>query len=163
VLLGALLGGLMAADMGGPVNKTAFTFGLVAIEAGNYLPQAAVMAGGMVPPLALGIATLLFAGRFNATERRAGRASLLMGASFITEGALPYSAADPWRVFPSCVLGASAAGALSMAFGCELLVPHGGVFVIPLVSHWPQYIVAILIGALLAACMIGILKKRQPG
>lgn len=162
VLLGALLGGLMAADLGGPVNKAAYTFGIVAIETGNYLPQAAVMAGGMVPPLALGIATVLFASRFNETERRSGRACLLMGASFITEGTMPYAAADPWRVIPSCVLGASAASVLSMAFGCELLVPHGGVFVIPLVGHWPAYMLAILIGALLAACLVGVLKKPQP-
>lgn len=162
ILLGALLGGLMAADMGGPINKAAFTFGIIAIETGNYLPQAAVMAGGMVPPLALGIASMLFASRFNETERHSGTACLLMGACFITEGAMPYAAADPRRVIPSCVLGASAAGALSMAFGCELLVPHGGVFVIPLVRHWPEYLLAISSGALLAACLVGMLKRPQP-
>jgi PTS system fructose-specific IIC component len=161
ILLGALLAGLMAVDMGGPVNKAAYTFGIAAIEAGNYLPQAAVMAGGMVPPLGLGIATWLFAGCFTELERHSGRACLVMGASFISEGALPYAAADPLRVIPACVLGAMVAGGLSMAFGCELLAPHGGIFVIPLVHHWPGYIVAIVAGSLVTALLVGLLKKLK--
>ncbi len=165
IVLGALLAGLMAVDMGGPVNKAAYTFGIIAISAGNYLPQAAVMAGGMIPPLGVGLATLFFPAGFNAQERQSGRACLVMGASFLTEGAIPYAAADPLRVIPACVAGSMVAGALSMAFGCELLAPHGGVFVIPLVLHWPWYIVAILTGTLITTGLLGLLKsvKGRPG
>jgi PTS system fructose-specific IIC component len=162
LLLGILLGGLMAVDMGGPINKGAYTFGLVAIEMGNFLPQAAVMAGGMVPPLALGIAILLFPSRFTETEQKAGRSCLVMGASFITEAAIPFAATDPMRVIPACFLGAALAGGLSMAFGCQLMAPHGGVFVLPLVGQWPLYALAIASGALLAACLLGLLKRRLP-
>jgi PTS system fructose-specific IIC component len=161
LMLGALLGGLMAVDMGGPVNKAAYTFGIVAIEAGSYFPQAAVMAGGMVPPLALGIATMVFANRFSPDERRSGRTCLLQGATFVTEAALPYAAADPKRVIPPCIVGAATAGALSMVFGCELLIPHGGVFVIPLVVHWPLYVMAIVIGTLVTVCLVAWLKPPR--
>ncbi|NVK42317.1 MAG: PTS sugar transporter subunit IIA [Oceanospirillaceae bacterium] len=159
VVLGALLAGLMAVDMGGPVNKAAYTFGLAAIEAGNYFPQAAVMAGGMVPPLGLGLATQLFPGVFSRLERQSGRACMVMGASFITEGAIPYAVADPFRVLPACIAGSMLAGALSMWFGCQLLAPHGGVFVIPLVRQWPSYLLAIAAGALLTACLVVLLKR----
>jgi len=162
VVLGVLLGGMMAVDMGGPVNKAAYTFGIAAIEAGNYLPPAATMAGGMVPPLGLGLATLLFPRVFNTLERQSGRTCLIMGASYITEAAIPYAAADPLRVIPSCIAGSMLAGALSMAFGCELISPHGGVFVIPLVQHWPGYLVALLAGSVLTAVLVGLLKRFRP-
>jgi PTS system fructose-specific IIC component len=159
VLLGGLLAGLMAVDMGGPVNKAAYTFGIAAIEAGNYFPQAAVMAGGMVPPLGIGLATLLYPAVFTKLERQSGRACLVMGASFITEGAIPYAVADPLRVIPACILGSMLAGVLSMLFQCQLLAPHGGVFVIPLVRNWPGYILAIAAGAVLTACLVVLLKR----
>ncbi len=159
VALGGLLGGLMAVDMGGPVNKAAYTFGIAAIEAGNYFPQAAVMAGGMVPPLGLGLATLLFPALFTTLERQSGRACLVMGASFITEGAIPYAVADPLRVIPACILGSMLAGSLSMLFHCQLLAPHGGVFVIPLVRNWPGYLLAIVAGAVFTACLVALLKR----
>ncbi|WP_020682559.1 PTS fructose transporter subunit IIABC [Marinobacterium rhizophilum] len=159
IVLGGLLAGLMAVDMGGPVNKAAYTFGIAAIEAGNYFPQAAVMAGGMVPPLGLGLATLLFPAVFTKLERQSGRACLIMGASFITEGAIPYAVADPLRVIPACILGSMLAGCLSMLFQCQLLAPHGGVFVIPLVRNWPGYILAIAAGALLTASLVVLLKR----
>ncbi len=163
VALGAFLGGMMAFDMGGPVNKAAFTFGIVAIGTANYLPPAAVMAAGMVPPLALGVAAVIAGDRFNEVERQSGKRSVLMGATFVTEAAIPYAASDPKRVIPCCMVGAATAGALSMAFGCELLVPHGGVFVIPLVGHWHLYIAAILAGTLITACLVVGLKPKQAG
>ncbi|MCH4561541.1 fructose-specific PTS transporter subunit EIIC [Halomonas sp. EGI 63088] len=158
ILLGTLLGGLMAVDLGGPVNKAAYTFGIAAIAAGNHLPQAAVMAGGMVPPLAMGLATLLFRSRFGANERRAGKSCFVLGASFITEGAIPFAAADPLRVLPACIVGSALAGGLSMYFGCQLPAPHGGVFVIPLVQHPFLYLLAIACGSLLSALLVGSLK-----
>lgn len=161
VLLGLVLGGMMAVDMGGPVNKAAFAFGIAMIEAGNNAPHAAVMAGGMVPPLAIAIAsTILFRNKFDEEERKAGVTNYIMGASFITEGAIPFAAADPIRVIPSMIAGSALAGALSMVFGCTLPAPHGGIFVIPLVTNWPMYIVAILAGSLLSAVLMGVLKKK---
>lgn len=162
IVLGTLLGGMMAVDMGGPVNKAAYTFGIAAIEAGNYLPPAATMAGGMVPPLGLGLATFLFPSVFNTLERESGRTSLIMGASYITEAAIPYAAADPLRVIPSCIAGSMLAGALSMAFGCELISPHGGIFVIALVKNWPGYLAALLAGSVLTAVLVGLLKRFRP-
>ncbi|MBB3232642.1 PTS fructose transporter subunit IIABC [Halomonas stenophila] len=158
ILLGTLLGGLMAVDLGGPVNKAAYTFGIAAIAADNHLPQAAVMAGGMVPPLAMGLATLLFRSRFGANERRAGKSCFVLGASFITEGAIPFAAADPFRVLPACIVGSALAGGLSMYFGCQLPAPHGGVFVIPLVEHPFHYLLAIALGSLASALLVGSLK-----
>lgn len=158
VVLGMLLGGLMAVDLGGPVNKAAYTFGLAAIAAGNDLPQAAVMAGGMVPPLAMGLATLMFRNRFNASEIKAGKSCFVLGASFITEGAIPFAAADPLRVLPSCIVGSALAGGLSMFFGCQLPAPHGGIFVIPLVEHPFHYLLAIAIGTTVSAVSVGFLK-----
>ena len=160
LLLGSVLGGLMAVDMGGPFNKGAYTFGIIAIEGGNYLPQAAVMAAGMVPPLALGIASMAFPNRFTKDERQSSKTCVLMGATFVTEAAIPYAAADPMRVVPACIIGSATAGALSMAFGCELLVPHGGILVIPLVLHWYLYIAAIVLGTVVAASLIAWLKPR---
>ncbi|WP_209123910.1 PTS fructose transporter subunit IIABC [Alkalihalobacillus sp. BA299] len=160
VLLGIILGGMMAVDMGGPINKAAFTFGIAMIDAGNFGPHAAVMAGGMVPPLGIAIATTFFRSKFTKQEREAGKTNYIMGASFITEGAIPFAAADPGRVIPSIVVGSAVAGALTMMFGIGLPAPHGGAFVIALVSGNPLlYLLAIIIGAIVTAIMLGILKK----
>lgn len=160
VLLGLILGGMMAIDMGGPINKAAFTFGIAMIDAGNFAPHAAVMAGGMVPPLGIALATTLFKNKFTERERQSGITCYIMGASFITEGAIPYAAADPGRVIPSIVTGSAVAGALAMFFGNGLRAPHGGAFVIPLVEGNPLlYLLAIVIGSVVTAIMLGILKK----
>ncbi|TCO68268.1 PTS fructose transporter subunit IIABC [Marinisporobacter balticus] len=160
VLLGLILGGMMAVDMGGPINKAAFTFGIAMIDAGNFAPHAAVMAGGMVPPLGIAIATTLFKNRFTKGEREAGKTCYIMGASFITEGAIPFAAADPGRVIPSIIVGSAVAGAFSMIFNIGLPAPHGGAFVIPIVKGNPfSYIAAILIGSFITALMLGVLKK----
>lgn len=151
----------MSVDMGGPINKAAFTFGIAMIDAGNYAPHAAVMAGGMVPPLSMAIATTLFRNKFTKKEREAGITCYIMGASFITEGAIPFAASDPARVIPSAVVGSAVAGALTMLFGIGLRAPHGGIFVIPLVDGNPLlYILAILIGSVVTALLVGLLKKR---
>lgn len=161
VLLGAVLGGMMAVDMGGPINKAAYTFGLAMIEAGNFAPHAAIMAGGMVPPLGLALATTFFKKKFTKAEREAGKTCYVMGASFITEGAIPFAAADPVRVIPSIIVGSAVAGALTMWFHIGLPAPHGGIFVIPIVkgSAW-LYILAILIGSVVTALMVGLWKKE---
>ncbi len=160
VLLGLLLGGMMAIDMGGPINKAAFTFGIAMIDAGNLAPHAAVMAGGMVPPLGIALATTFFKKKFTKDERDAGKTNYVMGLSFITEGAIPFAAADPGRVIPSVLAGSAVAGALTMMFGIGLPAPHGGMFVIPLVNGNPlMYLVAILVGAVVTAVMLGLLKK----
>lgn len=160
MLLGLILGGMMAVDMGGPINKTAFTFGIAMIEAGNFGPHAAVMAGGMVPPLALALATTFFRNKFTREERDAGKTNYALGAFFITEGAIPFAAADPGRVIPSLVVGSSIAGGLALLFGVGLPAPHGGIFVIPTVEgSWLLYLVAIAIGAIVSALMIGFWKK----
>ncbi|PFA70486.1 PTS fructose transporter subunit IIA [Bacillus sp. AFS015802] len=160
ILLGLILGGMMAIDMGGPINKAAFTFGIAMIEGGNLAPHAAIMAGGMVPPLGLAMATTLFKKKFNDSERKAGIAAYFMGASFITEGAIPFAAADPFRVIPSIVTGSAIAGALTMFFGIGLPAPHGGLFVFPVVEGNPfLYLLAVLIGSVITALMVGFLKK----
>ncbi|MFI8688660.1 fructose-specific PTS transporter subunit EIIC [Rossellomorea sp. NPDC077527] len=160
ILLGLILGGMMAVDMGGPINKAAFTFGIAMIEGGNLAPHAAIMAGGMVPPLGLAMATTLFKKKFNDSERKAGIAAYFMGASFITEGAIPFAAADPFRVIPSIVTGSAVAGALTMFFGIGLPAPHGGLFVFPVVEGNPfLYLLAVLVGSLITALMVGLLKK----
>lgn len=161
ILLGIILGGMMAVDMGGPVNKAAFTFGIAAITAGNLYPHAAVMAGGMVPPLGIALATTMFKSKFSKDEREAGMVNYVMGISFITEGAIPFAASDPIRVIPSCILGSGIAGGLAMAFKCQLPAPHGGIFVIPLVTNPFMYIVSILIGSLVTCLLIGTLKKNK--
>ncbi|PGM53343.1 PTS fructose transporter subunit IIABC [Bacillus sp. AFS053548] len=160
VLLGLILGGMMAVDMGGPINKAAFTFGIAAIAANNFAPHAAVMAGGMVPPLGIALATTLFKSKFTEMERKSGITNYVMGISFITEGAIPFAAADPVRVIVSSVVGSSIAGGLAMAFGITLPAPHGGAFVIPLVNKPVLYLLAILIGSIITAIMLGIWKKR---
>ncbi|PFD95546.1 PTS fructose transporter subunit IIC [Bacillus cereus] len=160
IVLGLILGGMMAVDMGGPINKAAFTFGIAAIEAGNFGVHSAIMAGGMVPPLAIAFATTFFKTKFTEAERKSGLTNYIMGASFITEGAIPFAAADPIRVIVSCVVGSSLAGALSMLFGITLPAPHGGIFVILLVNKPVLYILSILIGSVVSALMLGIWKKK---
>ncbi|MFA9559249.1 fructose-specific PTS transporter subunit EIIC [Evansella sp. AB-rgal1] len=160
VLLGLLLGAMMAVDMGGPINKAAFTFGIAMIDAGNFAPHAAIMAGGMVPPLGIALATTLFKNKFTKQEKEAGKTNYIMGASFITEGAIPFAAADPGRVIPSIIVGSSVAGGLAMLFGNTLMAPHGGLFVVFVaVGNWPLYLLAVLIGAVITALMIGFWKK----
>ncbi|WNB91664.1 fructose-specific PTS transporter subunit EIIC [Bacillus sp. NEB1478] len=161
VFLGLILGGMMAVDMGGPINKAAFTFGIAMIDAGNYAPHAAIMAGGMVPPLGLALSTTLFKRKYTKAEREAGKTNYIMGASFITEGAIPFAAADPARVIPSAIVGSAIAGALSMVFGIGLPAPHGGAFVIPIVNGNPLlYVAAIAIGSIVTAAMAGLMKKE---
>lgn len=160
VLLGLILGGMMSVDMGGPINKAAFTFGIAMIDAGNYAPHAAIMAGGMVPPLGLALATTLFKRKFTKQERETGKTTYIMGAAFITEGAIPFAAADPGRVIPSAVVGSAVAGALTMVFHIGLSAPHGGLFVIPFVTGNPLlYLLAIIVGSLVTALMVGFWKK----
>jgi PTS system fructose-specific IIC component len=160
ILLGMILGAMMAFDMGGPVNKAAFTFGIAMIAEGNYAPHAAIMAAGMTPPLGLALATSLFAKKFTAEERQAGKTAYVLGASFITEGAIPFAAADPTRVIPSIMVGSAVAGGLSMFFGCTLPAPHGGLFVLPVVGNAGLYIVSILAGTIVTALMVNLLKKE---
>ncbi|MGL5243995.1 MAG: PTS fructose transporter subunit IIC, partial [Sarcina sp.] len=160
VIMGIVLAGMMAIDMGGPINKAAFTFGIAMIAAGNFGPHAAIMAGGMVPPLAVAIATTLFRNKFTKEERDAGIINYFMGLTFITEGAIPFAAADPFRVIPSCVIGSAIAGALTMIFNIGLPAPHGGIFVFPIVEGNPWlYLAAVAIGSLIAGVLIGVLKK----
>lgn len=160
VVLGVLLGGMMAIDMGGPVNKAAYVFGTASIAAGNYNIMAAVMIGGMVPPLAIALATIFFKNKFTAEERKAGPTNFIMGLSFITEGAIPFAASDPLHVLPACAVGSAVAGGLSMAFGCTLMAPHGGIFVVPTIGNLLMYLVALVIGAFIACGLLGLLKKK---
>lgn len=159
VLLGILVAGMMAVDMGGPINKAAFTFGIAMITAGNYYPHAAVMAGGMVPPLGIALATTFFKNKFTKDERDAGKVCYVMGLSFITEGAIPFAAADPIRVIPACIIGSGIAGGLSMFFKVQLPAPHGGLFVLPVVTNPIMYLVAIVVGSGITALILGFIKK----
>lgn len=160
VVLGVLLGGMMSVDMGGPVNKAAYVFGTASIAAGNYNIMAAVMIGGMVPPIAIALATIFFKNKFTAEERKAGPTNFIMGLSFITEGAIPFAASDPLHVLPACVVGSAVAGGLSMAFGCTLMAPHGGIFVVPTIGNPLMYLVALVIGSFIACRLLGLLKKK---
>ena len=160
VLLGAVLGGMMAIDMGGPFNKAAYVFGTASLATGQFDIMAAVMAGGMVPPLAIALCTTFFKNKFTARERQSGITNYVMGLSFITEGAIPFAAADPLKVIPACVIGSATAGALSMAFGCGLRAPHGGVFVTPIVSNPLMYLAAVAIGAVVGMIVLAALKKK---
>ncbi|TQQ85545.1 PTS fructose transporter subunit IIC [Peptacetobacter hominis] len=160
MLLGALLGGMMAIDMGGPINKAAYVFGTASLASGQFEFMAAVMAGGMVPPLAIALCTTVFKKKFTKRERQSGVTNYIMGLSFITEGAIPFAAQDPLRVIPSCVAGSAVAGALSMFFGCGLRAPHGGVFVIPTITNPLGYMAAIVIGSVVGMFVLGLLKKN---
>ena len=160
LMLGLILGGMMAIDMGGPFNKAAYVFGTAAIAAGTYDIMAAVLIGGMTPPCAIALATLLFKDKFTKSEREAGPTNFIMGLAFITEGAIPYAAADPLHVLPACIAGSAAAGALSMAFGCTLMAPHGGIFVFPVVGNAIMYLVALAAGTVISAVLLGVLKKK---
>ena len=160
VVLGVLLGGMMSVDMGGPVNKAAYVFGTASIAAGNYNIMAAVMIGGMVPPIAIALATIFFKNKFTAEERKAGPTNFIMGLSFITEGAIPFAASDPLHVLPACAVGSAVAGGLSMAFGCTLMAPHGGIFVVPTIGNPLMYLVALVIGSFIACGLLGLLKKK---
>lgn len=159
LLLGLVLGGMMAIDMGGPFNKAAYVFGVAQIAAGNYDIMAAVMIGGMTPPCAIALATILFKNKFTKEQRESGPTNFIMGLAFITEGAIPYAAADPIRVLPSCIAGSAIAGALSMLFGCTLMAPHGGIFVVPVMGNALLYLVALVVGTLVSCLMLGFLKK----
>ncbi len=160
VLLGAVLGGMMAIDMGGPFNKAAYVFGTASLASGQFEIMAAVMAGGMVPPLAIALCTTFFKNKFSPRERQSGLTNYVMGLSFITEGAIPFAAADPLKVIPACVVGSATAGALSMAFGCGLQAPHGGIFVTPIVSNPLMYLAAIAIGSVVGMIVLAVLKKK---
>lgn len=160
VVLGLILGGMMAIDMGGPFNKAAYVFGTAAIAAGNYDIMAAVMIGGMTPPCAIALATLLFKNKFTKEERDAGPTNFIMGLAFITEGAIPFAASDPLHVLPPCIIGSALAGALSMAFHCTLMAPHGGIFVFPVVGNALMYLVALAAGTVVSALLLGVLKKK---
>ena len=160
IFIGILMGGMMAVDMGGPVNKAAYVVGTGMLVSGEYGIMAAVMAGGMVPPIAIALATTFFKSRFTEQQRKSGVVNYIMGLSFITEGAIPFAAADPLRVIPSCVIGSATAGGLSMFFDCTLRAPHGGIFVVPTIGNPLLYLVAIFAGAVLSALCLGIVKKK---
>ncbi|MEX3557411.1 MAG: fructose-specific PTS transporter subunit EIIC [Burkholderia sp.] len=165
VVLGAILGGMMAVDMGGPVNKAAYAFSAGLIASQVYTPMAATMAAGMTPPLGIALVTWLFRSRFGSEEREAGNAAAVLGIAFITEGAIPFAARDPMRVIPSCIVGSAITGAISMAAGVELKVPHGGIFVLPIpnaVTHLGTYTLAIVAGTVATALLIGLLKRPTP-
>ena len=160
IVLGLILGGMMAIDMGGPFNKAAYVFGTAAIAAGNYDIMAAVMVGGMTPPCAIALASLLFKDKFTKEEREAGPTNFIMGLAFITEGAIPFAASDPIHVLPSCIVGSAIAGAISMFFNCTLMAPHGGIFVFPVVGNALMYLVALVVGTVISAVLLGVLKKK---
>lgn len=161
ILLGCLLGGMMAIDMGGPFNKAAYVFGTAAIASGGFNIMASVMIGGMVPPIAIALATTFFKNKFTAEERKAGVVNYIMGLCFITEGAIPFAASDPLRVIPSCVVGSAVAGGISMAMGCGLRAPHGGIFVFPVVENVGGYLLALVVGAVVGMVLLAILKKNK--
>ena len=160
IVFGTVLGGMMAIDMGGPFNKAAYVFGTAAIAAGNYAIMAAVMIDGMTPPCAIALATLLFKDKFTKEERDAGPTNFIMGLAFITEGAIPFEASDPLRVLPSCIIGSAVAGAISMAFNCTLMAPHGGIFVFPVVGNAVMYLAALVVGTVISAVLLGLVKKK---
>lgn len=158
ILLGIVVAGMMAIDMGGPINKAAYVFGIASLESGNFGVMAAVMAGGMVPPLIIALTTTIFKNRFSKEERNAGKANYVMGLSFITEGAIPFAASDPLKVIPSCAIGSAISGALSMMFDCTLRAPHGGIFVFPIVGNWLMYLLSIIVGTVIGTFILGFLK-----
>ena len=159
IFMGLIVGGMMAIDMGGPINKAAYVTGVGLLTQGNYYVMAAVMAGGMVPPLAIAFATMFFKNKFTENEIKSGPTNIVMGLSFITEGAIPFAAADPIHVIPPCALGSAIAGALTMMFECTLMAPHGGIFVVPTIGNPLMYLVAIFAGAAIGAVALGMFKK----
>ncbi|MDE7194968.1 MAG: fructose-specific PTS transporter subunit EIIC [Oscillospiraceae bacterium] len=161
IVLGCVLGGMMSIDMGGPFNKAAYVFGTAAIASGSYDIMAAVMIGGMVPPIAIALSTTFFKNRWTEEERKNGLVNYIMGLSFITEGAIPYAAADPLRVIPACLVGAATAGGLSMAFNCTLMAPHGGIFVFAVVGNWAMYLVSLAVGSVVGMLLLALLKKKK--
>ncbi len=160
IVLGCILGAMMSIDMGGPFNKAAYVFGTAAIASGSYDIMAAVMIGGMVPPIAIALSTTFFKNRWT-EERKNGLVNYIMGLSFVTEGAIPYAASDPLRVIPSCAIGAATAGGLSMAFNCTLMAPHGGIFVIAVVGNWGFYLLSLAIGSVVGMLLLALLKKKK--
>lgn len=160
IFLGLIVAGMMAVDMGGPFNKAAYVFGTASIASGNYDIMAAVMVGGMVPPCAIALSSMVFKKKFTREEREAGPTNFIMGLAFITEGAIPFAASDPLRVLPSCIIGSGVAGMLSMAFRCTLMAPHGGIFVFPVVEHALLYLVSLVAGTIVGAILLGTLKKN---
>ncbi len=161
IVLGCILGGMMSVDMGGPFNKAAYVFGTAAITSGSYDIMAAVMVGGMVPPIAIALCATFFKNRWTEEERKNAPVNYIMGLSFITEGAIPYAAADPIRVIPSCMVGAAVAGGLSMAFNCTLMAPHGGIFVFAVVGNWAMYLLSLAVGSVVGMLMLALLKKKH--
>lgn len=161
IVLGCILGGMMSIDMGGPFNKAAYVFGTAAIASGSYDIMAAVMIGGMVPPIAIALSTTFFKNRWTEDERKNGAVNYIMGLSFITEGAIPYAASDPLRVIPACLVGAAVSGGLSMAFNCTLMAPHGGIFVFAVVGNWAMYLVSLAVGSIIGMLMLALLKKKK--
>ncbi len=159
-ILGALLGGMMAIDMGGPVNKAAYAFGIAMITAKNYIPHASIMTGGMVPPIGIALATSLFKNKFSKEERESGKVCYFLGACFITEGVIPFAASDPLKVIPACILGSSVGGFISALFKVEVMAPHGGIFILPIVVNPLMWIISILTGSIITAVLIGIFKKN---
>ena len=149
----------MAIDMGGPINKAAYVFGTASLASGQYDIMAAVMIGGMVPPLSIALCTTFFKNRFTKRERQSGLTNYIMGFSFITEGAIPFAASDPLRVIPACAIGSAVAGGLSMGLGCQLRAPHGGIFVVPVIEHPLGYLIAIAVGSVVGMILLAILKK----
>ncbi|ETZ18796.1 Pts system, fructose-specific iiabc component [Borrelia duttonii CR2A] len=160
-LLGALLGGMMAIDMGGPVNKAAYAFGIAMITAENYIPHASVMAGGMIPPIGIALATSIFKNKFSQEEHEAGKVCYVLGACFITEAVIPFAASDPLKVIPACIIGSSIGGFLSALFQVKLMAPHGGIFILPIITNPLMWIVSILIGSLITGVLIGFMKRDK--
>lgn len=159
ILLGFILGGMMSVDMGGPFNKAAYVFGTASIASGQFDIMASVMIGGMVPPIAIALATTFFKNRFTKSEQQTSITNYIMGLSFITEGAIPFAASDPLRIIPPCIVGSAIAGALSMMFGCGSRAPHGGIFVIGIIDNPLMFLIALVVGAVVAMAGIVLLKK----
>ena len=161
IVLGCVLGGMMSIDMGGPFNKAAYVFGTASIANGNFDIMAAVMVGGMVPPIVIALCTTFFKNCFSDDERKSGIVNYIMGLCFISEGAIPFAAVDPLRVLPSCIIGSAIAGGLSMAFGCTLQAPHGGIFVFPVVGNPWMYLVALAVGSVVGMLILSALKRLR--
>ena len=162
VLMGAIVAGMMAVDMGGPLNKAAYVTGVGLLASGNYYVMAAVMAGGMVPPIAIALASIFFKSKFTKSEQKTAPTNIIMGCSFITEGAIPFAAGDPLHVIPSCVIGSAITGALAMFFECTLMAPHGGIFVVPTIGNPFGYLIAIAVGSIVGAVVLGFIRKPRP-